>query len=437
MELRRVSSTVHDVIVVGAGQGGLSVSYHLCGSGVDHLVVDRGGVANSWVTQRWDSFCLVTPNWTVNLPGLPYAGDDPDGFMPRDTFVRYMQDWARDFGAPVREGVDVTAIRREDKLFWLDTSGGPLRARNVVVATATYQKPKRPKLPGKVPSQIREFHASDYKSPVQAAEGAVLVVGSGQTGCQVVEDFLREGREVYLCVARTGRLPRRYRGRDCLSWQEDMGMLERTPDMLDNPALRFAGDPHATGRDGGVTVSLYDFQRRGARLLGRLEGIDGNIAQFRDDLGESLRFADVYAANFRRMVDAYVAEKRIAAPDPGVADFAGDPMPEETVLSTPKTLDLKAAGIGTIVWATGFAYDFDWIEGVEIDGFGYPVTDRGASSVPGLYFCGLNWMIKRKSGILYGVAEDAATVYAAIAERLSVAPRPTTIHKDLQYVHRS
>ncbi len=416
-----MSDEFHDVIIVGAGQGGLSVSYYLSQAGVGHVVLDRGGVAHAWEAHRWDSFCLVTPNWTVDLPGRPYRGDDPDGFMLRDEFVAYIKDWAESFRAPVKCGVDVTHVSAQGGHFVLETSHGRMRARTVVIATATYQHPKVPRVAAQLPDRIRQLHAEQYKNCAQAAAGAVLVVGSGQTGCQIVEDFLRDGRQVYLCVARTGRLPRRYRGRDCLSWQRDMGLLDRTPDMLDHPSQRFAGDPHLTGRDGGGTVSLYDFQRRGVTLLGRLDSVAGPVAALRDDLGESLDFADDFAANFMSKVDDHIAATHVSAPLPTADELAGGPDADAQRIPSPTTLNLDEAGIGTVIWATGFSFDFSWIDGIATDEFGYPVTDRGRSSLPGLHFCGLNWMTKRKSGILYGIDEDARIVSSDIIDQMAAA----------------
>lgn len=405
-----MSDTVHNLIIVGAGQGGLSVSYFLSDAGVDHMVFDRGEIGHAWIANRWDSFCLVTPNWTVNLPGKPYTGKDPDGFMLRDDFVQYMKNWAEGFGAPFVAGMNVQRVFRSGDLFILETNKGSVRARSVVVATATYQRPKVPDVSSQLPDHVRQFHAEDYKRCDQAADGAVMVVGSGQTGCQIVEDFLRSGKTVYLCVARTGRLPRRYRGRDCLSWQSEMGLLDRTPDMLENPGDRFLGDPHLTGRDGGSTVSLYDFHNRGVKLLGRLERVDGSVATFRDDLADNLNYADQFAASFMEKVDAYISEAGLSAPAPTEKELWGGPEIVGDKVKTPSTLDLNAARISTVIWATGFTFDFGWIDGLETDEFGYPVTDHGKTTLPGLYFCGLNWMTKRKSGILYGVEEDARAV---------------------------
>lgn len=411
-----------DILIVGAGQGGLSVSWYLRQAGVDHLVVDRGGIGHAWQAQRWDSFCLVTPNWSVNLPGQPYAGEDPDGFMTRDAFVTYLHDWARRFAPPLAAGVEVRRIRRAGAGFAVETSRGRVQAQSVVVATATYQHPRVPALAGRLPAGIVQLNAATYRSPAQAAPGAVLVVGSGQTGCQVVEDFLRAGRRVHLCVSRSGRLPRRHRGRDCIAWQRDMGLLDRTPDMLESPARRFAGDPHLTGRDGGATVCLRDLHARGAILLGRLVAVEGYRLRLAPDLHDSLAFADRYAADFRRMVDDHIAREGLTAPPPTAGELADIPAEGTALPPVIDALDLDAAGIGTVVWATGFGHDFGWIEGVPLDAQGYPVTDAGQSPLPGLYFCGLNWMTRRKSGILYGVADDAREVARRLGLRHATAP---------------
>ncbi len=405
------------IVIVGAGQGGLSVSYYLAKSGLPHVILDRGGIAHAWQAQRWDSFCLVTPNWTVNLPGRPYEGSDPDGFMPRDEFVAYLKEWAAGFAPPVQEGVEVTRIAGGAGDFRIETSAGPICTEIVVVATATFQHPKVPPFAGALPSRVTQLHAEDYKSPGQLPDGAVLVVGSGQTGGQVVEDMLRDGRRVFLSVGAAGRLPRRYRGRDCIAWQRDMGFLDRTPNMLESPTHRFVGDPHLTGRDRGASVSLHDFRRRGVTLLGQCAEVDGETVRFADTLVRDIGAADAFADDFMAKVDEYIASSGIDAPPPSADEMFGGPTTVDPPLEKIRTLDLAAAGIGSIVWATGFAFDFSWIDFPITDDLGYPITDDGATGVEGLYFCGLNWMTKRKSGILYGVGEDAEKVARHIQKR--------------------
>ena len=405
----------HRVVIVGAGQGGLSVSYYLTKANIPHLVLDRGGIGHAWNSCRWDSFCLVTPNWSIQLPGQPYNGPDPDGFMPRADFVNYFTKWAEEFGAPVRGGIDVKHISRcGPSGFQLDTSAGRMTADAVVVATATYQKPRVPPIAERIPASIAQLHAEEYRNPSQVPEGAVMVVGSGQTGGQIVEDMLRAGREVYLCVGSTGRLPRFYRGRDCVAWQRDMGLLDRTPDMLPRAADRFAGDPHLTGRDGGGIISLHQFRAYGVHLVGRFTGASETEFEFGDNLAQDMRDADDFAANFMARVDAYIDRANVDAPPPTEAELAGGPAEDDWTIDTVRSIDIAKSGIRSVIWATGFSYDFSWIDFRITDEMGYPVTDHGATAVEGLYFCGLNWMNKRKSGILYGVDEDASILTPSI-----------------------
>ena len=240
-----------DAVIVGAGQGGLAVSYFLREFGIGHVVLERSSIASSWRERRWDSFCTVTPNWSIALPGAEYAGGDPDGFLSRDELVRHFERWAESFGAPVRCGVEVRRVRPAEGGFEVETSEGACAARNVVVATGTYQAPNIPAVSARLPRRIQQLAADEYKRPGMLAPGGVMVVGAGQTGCQIAEELHEAGREVWLCVGRAGRLPRRWRGRDCIAWQRDMGYLDRTPDMLDSAEARFRADPHLTGRNGG------------------------------------------------------------------------------------------------------------------------------------------------------------------------------------------
>ena len=416
-------------VVIGAGQGGLSTSYFLQAAGIEHLVLERGGIGDSWKNRRWDSFCLVTPNWTIKLPGWKQGNLDPHAFIERDEFVRRMEDWAAGFDAPVRCGVEVRNLRRPGvgrSRFVLDTTSGEIEADAVVVATGTYQKPKVPAVAAGFPEGILHLHAESYKNPGQAPDGAVLLVGSGQTGCQIVEDFLRADREVYLSVGRSGRLPRRYRGKDCLEWQAEMGTLDRTPDMLDRPIDRFKGDPHVTGRDGGSSVSLYRFHRRGVRLLGRLVAAYGDTLNFDGSLASNIAHADRFASDLNEAVDAHIDAAAQCA-QPTERDLANADWPPDVPVPNIRTLSLKDAGIGSVIWATGFDYDFSWIEFPVLDGWGYPEARNGATRVPGLFFCGLNWMTWRKSGILYGVAEDARAVSEQIARVLSKDAAPVPV----------
>lgn len=407
-----MSLNLHDVpvVIVGAGQAGLCTSYYLTQSKVPHVVLERGQIANAWKTQRWDSFALNTPNWMLNLPGMKHKGVDPDAFMLRDEFTAHLESWAQSFNAPVRCEVNVERLSPHTNGFRLETNQGSLTAQAVVVATATYMQPKVPALAQHLPKTVQQLRIGEYGNPSDVAPGAVLVVGSGETGCQIVEDLLRANRNVYLCVGRAARLPRRYRGRDIMKWQRDLGVLDRTPDMLQNPKERFAATPQLTGRDGGSNVSLHDFRQRGVTLLGRLQSVENTRVYFGDNLLTDIAYGDDFVNKLRTDIDAYISANNIEAPPPTADELAGEPSHSTPPPELIPNLDLAEHGINTVIWTTGFNWDFSWIEHPILDDDGYPVTNAGATSVPGLYFCGLNWMVKRKSGILYGVAEDAERV---------------------------
>ena len=409
-----------DVIVIGAGQAGLCTSYFLAGRGIDHVVLDRGAMGGSWSQRRWDSFTLVTPNWTVRLPGAEYRGADPDGFMGRDEFAAYLTGWAKRFECPVRTGVEVAGLRRGgNPRLRVDTAAGPLEAPAVVVATGTMQTPRRPALARSVPARIAQLDAETYRNPGELAPGTVLVVGSGQTGGQIADDLRLAGRRVLLSVGGAGRIPRRYRGRDCTVWLDRLGFFDRTPDMLETPAQRFRAEVQLSGRDGGRSVGAHRLRRDGVELFGRLAAVDGETMRFADDLRRNVESADAFSRTFRRGVDAFIDENGIDAPQPTAGELDGEPPERGRSAPVRQSIDLADEDVTAIVWATGFAYDFSWIDFPVCDAMGYPVTDRGATSVPGLYFVGLNWMVTRKSGLLYGVGDDARHVASHIAGHLA------------------
>lgn len=409
-----------DVLVVGAGSAGLAASYHLSEAGVDHVVVDRSQVGQGW-GDRWTSFCLVTPNWTVQLPGCDYQGDDPDGFMLRDEVVAYLQRYAASFAAPLRLGVEVTALRRDGAGFVADTSDGPLQARSVIVATGAFQLPRIPAVAGGMPEDVHQLHSSRYRDPGSLPDGAVLVVGSGQSGAQIAEELNEAGREVVLAVSRAGRAPRRYRGRDTSAWMADLGFLEQTVDRLEDPGQRYAANMHVSGKRGGHTINLHAFARDGIRLVGKVAGaIDGTL-QLADDLHANLAAADRRAVEIRTAIDGHIAANGIDAPDPEPADdYEGT---DGFDLPRVGSLDLAAEGISTVIWATGYRHGFDWIDLDVTDPHGNPIHQRGVTNHPGLYFLGLNWLHKAKSGLLYGVGEDAAYTVA----HLTAARNPSYV----------
>lgn len=406
--------TERDTVVIGGGQSGLTMSYLLTEQDRDHVVLEKSGrIGETW-RNRWDSFTLVTPRWQLQLPGHEYDGDDPDGFAPRDEVVEYLEDYAAAFDPPIRFGVTVTGVEDvpDGVGYVVRTTEGDYRAQNVVVAVGTFQQPAIPSFADDVPADVTQLHSSDYRNPDQLPEGAVLVVGSGQSGCQIAQELHEAGRTVHLCTGRVGRIPRRYRGRDGMWWAMQLGMVDRTVDQLDSPAERFAPNPQISGKDGGREIDLHQFARDGIRLLGHLEGIEGRTAVVAPDLHDNIAGADEMLDQFRTGVDTLVEETGMDVPEPEVDD-PKDGYDQEIVTE----LDLDAAGISTIIWATGYRWNFDWVDAPVFDDYGYPIQERGVTDRPGLYFVGLHWLHTLKSGLFLGVGGDAANVAEHIADR--------------------
>lgn len=393
--------------MIGAGQAGLSVSHELSAAGVDHVVLERGRVGETW-RGRWDSFCLVTPNWTVQLPGGAYAGSDPDGFMPRDAIVRHLESYARSFAAPVREGVAVTALRPTGDGFAVSTSEGGLRPKAVVVTTGAYQKPYRPPAAGSLPPGLYTIDAERYRNEAALPPGKVLVIGSGQTGCQIAEELHEAGREVILACGRAPWIARRLAGRDIVAWLSETPHFEVALNALPSPQARLTSNPQFSGRGGGHDVHYRVLQRMGVTLVGHFTGADATRFHFADDLADSVAFGDARYADFGSLIRESCESRGFVAPEL--------PRPEPFHAAAPQSIDM--AGFGAVIFTSGFRPDYrSWIDAEgAFDSLGFPITQDGRSSVvPGLYFCGVHFLRKRKSSLFMGVGEDAAIVARSIA----------------------
>jgi putative flavoprotein involved in K+ transport len=409
-----------ETVVIGAGQAGLAVSHELLVRGVDHVVLERGRVGETWRSQRWESFVLNTPVWMNLLPGASLTDPNPTRFPTRWEFVESLERYVEAQELPVHENVEVLAVEANRGTYVVDTSAGRFRARSVIVAAGAQRTPRIPAIARALPPAIEQLHAAGYRSPDRLPPGAVLVVGSGQTGCQITEELLEAGRRVYLATSRVGRLPRRYRGRDVLEWRCEMGFYEQTPASHETYESLRAPMPITSGVRGGHTISLQQFARDGASLLGRLHGAAGARLHFASDLCDNLRFGDEFAAEVRRTIDDYIRSRHIDAP-PAEAD------PIEAVhprlgRNTRTDLELRAVGIRTVLWATGFGSDFIWLPSSLLDRYGAPAHTHGIGRRPGLYAIGFPWLSKRKSGIVYGVAEDAGRIAQHIATHTRSSP---------------
>ncbi len=399
-----------DTLVIGGGQAGLATSYWLTKAGIGHLVVERREHLGGGWHDRWDSLHLIAPNFTLLLPGMPYEGPDPDGFMPRQQVLAYVQDYAASFGAPVRLGTKIRRLAAADGGFVASVAGGgAIAARNVVLATGPYQRPKTPEAAHDLARHIHQLHSQDYRRPGQLPGGGVLVVGSGVSGTQIAEELHGAGREIHLATSMCPAVPRRYRGRDSIWWLAEVfqhgaevGVPFPTVAQLPSPAARFDCDPHVSGQDGGHDLSLRAFARRGIRLYGRVDSASGSVVRFSADLADRLAFEErAFDQEFRPLFDAYIAAAGIDAPP-------DDRAPYDTFTPTTAThLDLDAAAVTTVIWATGYRLDLGWVDLPVFDEWGYPRHERGVVEHPGLYAVGLRWLHSEPSSVFAGVGADA------------------------------
>ena len=407
------------VIIVGGGQAGLAMSYCLKAQGIAHVIFEKNRVAHAWATQRWDSFCLVTPNWQCKLPGYHYPGNDPNGFMLKDEIVRYVQNYAKLIEAPVREGVAVKRVAKtEAGRFAVDTSEGAFTADAIVFAVSGYHVPQIPRIAERIAPGIHQLHSSAYRNPSQLPEGEVLVVGTGQSGCQIAEDLHLAGRRVHLVVGSAPRCPRVYRGRDAVDWLADLGQYDLPVEK--HPAgdtVRRRANHYLTGRDGGRDIDLRRFALEGMRLYGRLDTVENGILSFQDDLAKNLDSADAVYNGICGVIDRHIAEQKIDAP--AGAHYQPVWAPEA---ATP-ALDPVAAGISSIVWSTGFRPDWSWVELPIFNGAGYPVHHRGVTAMDGAYVLGLPWLHTWGSGRFVGVGRDAGFLAERIGEQFGLAPQ--------------
>ena len=406
-----------ETVIVGAGQAGLVVSRLLSDSGREHVVLDRRSTLGGAWQDRWDAFQLVSPNWTVGVPGLAYDGPDPDGFMSRDALVAHFRRYAAVIDAPVELETDVlemTAAGTGPGRFLLETNRGPIAARNVIVAGGPFQTPFLPVAARAFPAAVQQVHSHDYRRPDDLPPGRVLLVGTGQSGVQLAEELMEAGREVILSVGRCGHVPRIYRGHDFFWWLRqlathgpDVGVTLPLVADLPSPAARFACNPQLSGHAGGHAVNLRQLAADGARLVGRFEGVDGRIARFAPDLLEKLRFADAFFADrLQARFDTYAdrTDGDFPATTPDVHEYE----PQEVT-----ELDLEAERVSTVLWTSGYRPAFSWVRLPIFDEFGLPRQVKGVTEIPGLSFIGLPWLVDMGSANLVGLVRDAEALVAS------------------------
>jgi len=401
-----------DVIVVGAGQAGLALSHELSAGGVEHVVLERGRVGETW-RHRFDSFCLFTPNWTVRLPGHRYSGPDPDGFMARDEIVATLEEYAGSFGAPVREGVFVTGVEPlPHGGFLVHTRAGDLSSRALVLATGTFQRPVRPAAADSLPTGLPRMDVDAYRNEGALPPGRVLVVGSGQSGAQVSEELCEAGRDVVLACGKAAWIPRRLGSRDVVWWLDSAGFFNQTMESLPSPAARLTPNPTATGQGGGHDLHLRTLQAMGVTLAGHLLGTENGLAHFAPDLPESAGWGDQRYRELMSLIERFAAEQGLDLPP------AYEPGP--IVARGPEWLDISDFGV--VIFAGGFRPGYrSWVPWPQaFDDLGFPLQRDGVSTVvPGLFFLGIHFQRTRKSSLLLGVGEDASIVSRHIVALLT------------------
>ncbi|WP_422421676.1 flavin-containing monooxygenase [Pseudomonas sp. GZD-222] len=396
------NKTVIDTLVVGAGQAGVAMSEHLSRLGVPHLVLERKRIAEAWRTGRWDSLVANGPAWHDRFPGLEFAGLDPDAFAPKDQVADYFEAYAEKFNAPVRTGVDVTKVQRNVGRpgFTVETSDGVVEARNVVVATGPFQ---RPVIPGIAPAdaKVAQIHSADYRNPEQLAEGAVLVVGAGSSGVQIADELQRAGKQVYLSVGAHDRPPRAYRNRDFCWWLGVLGLWDAEGVQPGKEHVTIA----VSGARGGHTVDFRRLAQQGITLVGLTQAFKDGVVSFEANLADNIARGDENYLALLDAADAYIADNGLDLPPEPEARIM---LPDPECLSNPVLeLDLAKAGITTIIWATGYSVDYDWLQVDAFKADGKPQHQRGVSSEPGIYFVGLPWLARRGSAFIWGVWHDA------------------------------
>lgn len=417
---KRRLAGIADVIVIGAGHSGLAMSHALSARSIEHVVLERGVVANSWRTERWDSLRLLTPNWLSRLPGYEYDGGDPDGYMTAGEVVEFVSDYAAKMRAPVVTRTAVLKVEPAGDAYRVVTGRGDWLCRAVVLATGAFNKPVVPAVADGVPGRVRQVTAHVYRNPAQLEHGGVLVVGASATGLQLAEEIHRSGRPVTLAVGEHVRLPRVYRGRDIQWWMLNAGVLDQRIETVDDPdRARRVPSPQLVGTPERRTLDLNGLRAQGVELVGRLAGIRDGRAQFSGSLRNVCALADLKMNRLLGAIDEWANESGVAAEVGSPERYA----PTELAASPRLGLDLGAGEINTVVWATGYRPDYSWLDVPVLDRRGRLRHDRGVVDAPGLYVLGLPYLRRRKSSFIHGAGDDVRELSAHLADYLDVTAR--------------
>jgi len=403
-----------DTLVIGAGQAGVAMSEHLTRLGIDHLVLEKKRIAEAWRSGRWDSLVANGPAWHDRFPNMTFPGIAADGFVPKEQVADYFVAYANKFNAPIRTGVEVTSVTRNQGRpgFTVKTSEGVIEAQHVVAATGPFQTPVIPAI-APVDDALHQLHSAHYFNPQQLPEGGVLVVGAGSSGVQIADELQRAGREVYLSVGPHDRPPRAYRQRDFCWWLGVLGLWDAAASQPGKEHVTIA----VSGARGGHTVDFRALAQQGVKLVGLTEAFQGSKVTFLPDLAENIARGDENYLSLLDAADAYIARNGLDLPEePQARDFLAEPA---CVTDPILQLDLTAAGVKTIIWATGYKADYSWLQVDAFDENKKPKHQRGVSSEAGVYFLGLPWLSRRGSTFIWGVWHDAKYIADHIATQRS------------------
>jgi len=406
------------VAVIGAGIAGLVTSYYLKKRNIDHIIVERGEVANTWINERWDNFYLVNPNWAIKIPefgfgSLQFPSKNPDDFLSKNQTIELIKSYSKFIGSKIFENESVDIIKKYKNKYRLDTSKRMIIADNVVLSTGAFGNYKVPKISSNINQNIFQIHSAEYKNFNQLPSGGVMVVGSGQSGAQIAEDLLINGMDVSLALSKCGRRLRSYRGKDSSWWNYKMGLFDKTVD--DVPfENRWKCSPHTSGANGGHEINLIDLSEKGLNLFGSVKESKDNKLIFNDDMFDNLKFSDDYALNWSKNVDEFIRKENLEAPIEKISEDI-----RLKSFENHKSLELNIMPkIKSIIWATGFKYNYDWIDLNITNERGFPVHKRGVTKYEGFYFMGLQWMHTSKSAQFIGVGEDAEFIVNKISSRI-------------------
>ena len=401
------SNEIFPVVIIGAGIAGLCTSFYLKKRSIPHIIIEKGIVGNTWINERWDNFYLVNPNWAMNIPEFGFnseffPSEDPDGFLSKKEISDYIQSFANFINPKIYINEEVTKVLRSINSYKIFTTKRIISTKILVLATGAFGNPFIPEFHKKLDSDIYQIHSSKYKNAQKLPKGEILVVGSGQSGAQIAEDLLDSGRKVWLSVSKCGRRPRKYRGKDSSFWNYQMGSFDKTIHDV-KIQDRWKCSAHTSGAKGGHDINLIDLLERGLRLCGSIKDCSNKKIFFDDNVYENIMFSDTYSINWKENVDKFISKNNIKAPDELIK---ADKRIQKEILVNIKNISLSE-NINTIIWSTGFRYNYDWINMDITDEKNHPIQYRGVTKYKGLYFMGLQWMHSSKSAQFIGVAEDA------------------------------